>query len=508
MVSNRGSTVTTYFDGDTRGLNRAVGRATRDLDGLGRSAGVSFGRLVGAISLANVATQTLAVGAGVLGSQLALARDGAKAYEEAQNRVNVVLGTSADQITEWARGSALAVGLSERAALSAAGTYSNLFIQLGLSGDKAAGMSKQMIQLAADLGSFHDADITDVLIAQQAAFRGEYDAIQRYVPTINAAAVQQQAMKMGLAASTKELSAQDKALATHQLIVEGAGDATGDWARTSDSATNAGRKLQAQIETLRDRVGLALVPAIADLTNETSMWIDTNGDEFAYDLAEGIVAVTDATRGVVEVFAEWAGWVSAIAGFIEQLQLPDWMQGNGGGAFGSPFRVSPELERANNERRRREMAPLFGGGEGEEGASDVSGIFRPVAGYSRPRGTATGRVGSGEVVPETEEKLKKLGKATDELAERWEEALEITAIRQLQLAHKQMEEAELAAAAGARILAEATEESARRMQAGIAHFDKLNAQGVTRYAPGTFETIAGAFGLNTNFAPSVDVAVP
>ena len=41
------------------------------------------------------------------------------------------------------------------------------------------------------------------------------------------------------------------------------------------------------------------------------------------------------------------------------------------------------------------------------------------------------------------------------------------------------------------------------MQAGIAYINQLNAQSVTRYELGVFETIAGAFGLHTDFPVNV-----
>lgn len=47
---------------------------------------------------------------------------------------------------------------------------------------------------------------------------------------------------------------------------------------------------------------------------------------------------------------------------------------------------------------------------------------------------------------------------------------------------------------------DAITESARKLQdAGISYINSLNSQGVKRYAPGVFETIAGSFGLNSSF---------
>lgn len=288
MVSGRGSTVTTYFDGDTKGLERAVTDATNAIGKFARTGGTSFARMTGAFALGDLAAGALRESARELGAQLRVAVDESTKMVETQNKVNEVFGNSSRTINDWSDNAANSLGVSQRAALDAAGTFGNMFIQLGLGQDDAAGLSKQMVQLAADMGSFHNADITDVIAAQTSAFRGEYDAVQRYVPTINAATVEQKALEMGLAGSSKELSMQDKALATHRLLLDGAGSAAGDFARTSGSLANQQRILAANIETLQGKIGTALLPVMTDIVTKMNEWIDTNGDEFAKDFGEAV----------------------------------------------------------------------------------------------------------------------------------------------------------------------------------------------------------------------------
>lgn len=288
MVSGRGSTVTTYFDGDTKGLERAVTDATNAIGKFARTGGTSFARMTGAFAVGDLAASALRESARQLGAQLRVAVDESTKMVETQNKVNEVFGNSSRTINDWSDNAANSLGVSQRAALDAAGTFGNMFIQLGLGQDDAAGLSKQMVQLAADIGSFHNADISDVIAAQTSAFRGEYDAVQRYVPTINAATVEQKALEMGLAGSSKELSMQDKALATHRLLMEGAGSATGDFARTAGSLANQQRILSANIETLQGKIGTALLPVMTDIVTKMNEWIDTNGDQFAKDFGEAV----------------------------------------------------------------------------------------------------------------------------------------------------------------------------------------------------------------------------
>jgi hypothetical protein len=241
--------------GDLRRSGEKAGDDTARHFGGKFNAGLRNVGKAAAIGLAGAIT-----GAAVIGKQ---AVDAASNLEEAQNRVNVVFGDGADAISAWAKTASRSIGQSESDALAAAGSFGNLFTQLGIGGEAAADMSTQMVTLASDFASFHNADITDVIEAQSAAFRGEYDSLQRFVPTINAAAVEQRALEMGLAATTGELDAQDKALATQALIMEGAGQAAGDFARTSDGLANQQRISQARFEELSATLGQVLIPVIS-----------------------------------------------------------------------------------------------------------------------------------------------------------------------------------------------------------------------------------------------------
>lgn len=195
---------------------------------------------------------------------MALSVKAASDLDEALNKSNVIFGQNGAMIEKWAAGAASDFGLSKRAALEAAGTFGNMFDQLGFGLGPTTNMSKALTELAADLASFHNADITEVILAQQAAFRGEYDSIQRFIPTINAAAVEQQALAETGKATTAELTAQDKALAAYTLIMQGAGQAVGDFDRTSGGAANSMRTARAEIENAAASIGAVLLPIVAE----------------------------------------------------------------------------------------------------------------------------------------------------------------------------------------------------------------------------------------------------
>lgn len=228
--------------------------------------------------------------------------DEASALNETVSKSNTIFGGSAGAIRRWADGAVNDFGQTRQQALEAASSFGNMFSQLGIGEKPAMKMSKRMTELASDFASFHNADITEVIVAQQAAFRGEYDALQRFVPTINAAAVEQRALAMTGKESTKELTAGEKAAAAYALMMEGAGAAVGDFDKTSDSAANQQRKFEAGMADLKATIGQALIPVFQKMMKiiiPIVQWLQKHR-------TVAIALATVIGGAVVAAFAAWA----------------------------------------------------------------------------------------------------------------------------------------------------------------------------------------------------------
>jgi len=244
-------------------------KVRREADAAGREIEQSLGDSAGkaAKELEDKLGQ-IRIGAGLgvaaaAGLGLGAATKAASDLNETTSKSAAVFGEANAAVVAYAKDAAQGIGLSEKAALDATSTFGNLFTQLGVGQDEAANLSTSMVTLAADFGSFFNEDPARIIEAQTAAFRGEYDALQRYVPTINAAAVEQRALTETGKASADQLTAQEKALATYALMMEGAGAAQGDFARTSDSAANAAKRAGAEIDNSAASLGQALLPVSA-----------------------------------------------------------------------------------------------------------------------------------------------------------------------------------------------------------------------------------------------------
>jgi hypothetical protein len=86
---------------------------------------------------------------------------------------NTVFGKNAQQIQDWSKTTAKALGVSQQAALEAAGTYGNLFRAFGINEQESAKMSQALVTLAADLASFNNVPIEDALLALRSGLSGE-----------------------------------------------------------------------------------------------------------------------------------------------------------------------------------------------------------------------------------------------------------------------------------------------------------------------------------------------
>lgn len=226
------------------------------MSGFGKSVGKVGGLLKGAFAFA--------AGAAVVGQFKDIVKAGSD-LNETMSKSKTIFGPAAADIEKFGANAAKSLGLSKEEAISGAAAFGNFFDQIGIGKKASADLSKSFLTMSGDLASFNNANPAEVMDAFQSATRGEYDALQRFIPTINAATVQQEAMRVTGKKSAKDLSEQDKAIALHTLAVKGQGKAQGDFARTSGGLANQQRILTAQIQNAKAAIGTALLPVMTKM---------------------------------------------------------------------------------------------------------------------------------------------------------------------------------------------------------------------------------------------------
>jgi hypothetical protein len=281
--------------GDDRDLQRALGNTNRSLQQIDQRT-ATFGRNVGRA----FAAAGIAVGASEItrlaGNAVAAATD----LNEQIDRTRVILGDSAEEMIEWSKTTADAMGIAQRQALASAAGFAGLFQTVGVSQDLAAQFSRTLVTLAADLASLQNTSPEEALLALRSGLVGEAEPLRRFNIFLTEAAVQQEALAASGKKAASELTAEEKALARLNIIIRQGGPAMGNFVLTQDSAANSARVLRANLDELAADIGNVLLPALTGLTR---------GATEGFNALEKLGSVDVSPGGSDFTVSDLAGWV-------------------------------------------------------------------------------------------------------------------------------------------------------------------------------------------------------
>ena len=215
------------------------------------------GRVRGMSTTTQVAVSTAAAGIGAVVND---AINAASDLTESMNAVNVVFGDAADTIFRFGEGAASQVGLARSEVNQLAAQTGALLMNFGLTAQEAADETVNLTRRAADLASVFNTDVSSAMVAIQAALRGETEPIRRFAVTLDDASIRARAVELGLAATTGEVTRQEKALAALRLIYEQTDRVAGDFVNTQDELANQQRILKAETENLQAELGAMFLP--------------------------------------------------------------------------------------------------------------------------------------------------------------------------------------------------------------------------------------------------------
>ena len=299
----------------TRTINTAAKElATRTFPGLSRQTkalGSDFGRVLGARAAFRGAKDFIT---GIVSE--------ASQLNESMNAVNKIFGEATDTIFEFGETSAFAVGLS-RAEFQQLSTVTGALLQTFITDiDDVATETIKLTERAADLASVFDTDVNDALVAIQASIRGQQRPIRNYGVQMDEAAVKARALELGLAATTSELTLQDRALARLDILYEQTDKSVGDFQDTIGDLANASRVAAAAWKDAQAQFGAAITPAATTAVvkfstalegvNRTSLLLRQRG----FDIATAFKPFVD----VLDVFVgPQANFTDAMSDFDQAL---------------------------------------------------------------------------------------------------------------------------------------------------------------------------------------------
>lgn len=187
--------------------------------------------------------------------------------EEVSSKFNVVFNNSEEVRENFDR----LARATNRSSLDLITFWSDLWDvlkPLWLAQEDVNELSVSLTQLAIDVASFNNATDEQVINAFRSALTGEREALKSLGIVISEADVKQKAYNLGLQEQGQELTKQQKALATYQLLLENTSDAQGDAVRTWASFAN-------QLKWLRGAIKDVFANAWKDVAWSTAWFLKT-----------------------------------------------------------------------------------------------------------------------------------------------------------------------------------------------------------------------------------------
>lgn len=252
----------------TKGINpanRGVQKLVREYNKLNRVANRGNSILGRSRSvLAALVPGGLAVGLALATRNLVRA---ASAAEETGQKFRVVFRDIQDEAGQTAQSLARDFALSNEESQRLLSNTADLVTGFGATQEEALELSTAVQRLAADQASFNNLAGGTVQASEAitAALLGERERVKSLGVTISEAAVQQEILSRGQQNLTGRARLLARAQATLTLITQQSQNAIGDFARSSNSAANVMRALQANMADAAVTIGQDMLPGLTDL---------------------------------------------------------------------------------------------------------------------------------------------------------------------------------------------------------------------------------------------------
>jgi hypothetical protein len=246
--------------------------AERKLQNLQRNV-MSAGRKMQSVGRTMTRGLTLPI-LGIAAASVKLASDAG----ETASKMQVTFGAAMPAINKQLDAFAKATGASRYQLREQATTIGALLKPMNLGAKATADMSVKVTKLATDLSSFNNVPVGDALNALRSGLTGETEPLKRFGILINAAAVETEALRIGLIKKGQTMTEQQKVQARYSLMMQQTRDAQGDAARTSDSFANQMKATKNALIDTGISIGNILLPMLLQVmpkVQQAASWFGT-----------------------------------------------------------------------------------------------------------------------------------------------------------------------------------------------------------------------------------------
>lgn len=239
---------------------------------------------------------------------------------EVQNVVDVTFGSLNRQVDAFAKDAISQFGLSELSAKKMMGTYGAMAKSFGIAGEAGYQMSAAITGLTGDVASFYNLSTDEAYTKLKSIFTGETESLKELGVVMTQTALDQYALNNGFGKTTAKMTEQEKVMLRYQFVMAQLSDASGDFARTSDSWANQVRVLTLRFESLKATIGQGLINAFTPVIQVINTIIAKLQVLAGYFKAFTAALFGDATGGgnpvtdAADAMSDAAGSSGAVAG--------------------------------------------------------------------------------------------------------------------------------------------------------------------------------------------------
>ena len=237
--------------------NKKLGESSGRLAGIMEKASAGFGKFKAGIAALAVPA-TIAVGA-ISGVAVAAGKLAADA-EQNVGAVGTVFGQASNKVLDFSKNASNSVGMSASSYNKLAASIGGSLKQAGYDQDTLAKKTHELMLASADLSSVFGGDAVEAAGAMGAAFRGEFDPLERFGIFLNQNAVNMELARTGQDKLTGAALEAAKKQATQNLIMKQAADYQGNFAREADTAAGAQQRMRAALQDAGAELGTMLLP--------------------------------------------------------------------------------------------------------------------------------------------------------------------------------------------------------------------------------------------------------
>lgn len=260
-------------------LKKAFSGAESSGADAGKSAGRGFG-----LGFAGIATA--AVGALGVGTFLKGAIEGAGSLQQSAGAISSVFKGSAADMLAWSQTADTAVGLTQNEFNELGTLIGSQLKNGGTAMDELAPKTNSLIGVGADLASMFGGTTADAVGALSSALKGERDPIEKYGVSLSQAKIDAEAAALGFDKVGGSLSAEANQAATLSLIMKQTADATGNFAKESETLSGQQQRMSAGFKDIQTNIGGLFLPALTSVFGFINTNILPSLDKFTASLGD------------------------------------------------------------------------------------------------------------------------------------------------------------------------------------------------------------------------------